>query len=144
MSNRLEFYDSIPPEYEGVLYQGISNHAFEAKAMPPIAPFGIFIKDIYQNVLGGVSGFIFYGSMYVDALWVEADLRGKGWGRKLMEAAEKIGKEKGAHFANLNTMDFEALPFYQKLGYTIEFVREGYDKGCKMYLLRKPLFAQTK
>ena len=39
----------------------------------------------------------------------------------------------------LTTMDWEALPFYQKLGYQIEYVREGYEKDSKMFVLRKTL-----
>lgn len=33
-----------------------------------------------------------------------------------MQEAEKIGKEKEARFVTVNTMDWEVLPFYQKLG----------------------------
>ena len=56
-----------------------------------------------------------------------------------MHEAEKAEKEHGALFATLNTMDWEALPFYQKLGYSIEFTREGYEKNSKMFMLRKSL-----
>jgi hypothetical protein len=62
-SYRLEHYNTIPKEYEEILYQEISNNAFEAKGHPPICPFSIFIKDQEENVLGGVSGTIFYGWM---------------------------------------------------------------------------------
>lgn len=136
-SCHLEYYDTIP--YEEVLFRGISEEAFLAKGMPPIRPFSIFIKDQKQNVLGGVSGTTFHGSLYVDSLWITAALRHQGWGTKLMNEAEKIGKERGAHFVTVNTMDWEALPFYQKLGYLVEFTREGYDKGSKMFMLRKSL-----
>ena len=56
-----------------------------------------------------------------------------------MHEAEKIGREHGALFVTLNTMDWEALPFYQKLGYSIEFTRKGYEKDSKMFMLRKNL-----
>lgn len=39
-------------------------------------------------------------------------------------------------------MDWEALPFYQKLGYSVEFIREGYDSDSKFYFLRKPIYTQ--
>jgi len=42
-------------------------------------------------------------------------------------------------FATVNTMDWEALSFYQKLGYNIEFTREGFEKDSKMFMLRKKL-----
>lgn len=137
MNYHLEYFDTIP--HEEILYRGISEEAFQAKGLPPIRPFSIFIMDSKQNVVGGVSGTLFYGSLYVDSLWVEASLRHQGWGSKLMREAEKIGKERGVRFVTLNTMDWEALPFYQKLEYTIEFIREGYDKNSKMFLLRKNL-----
>ena len=72
-------------------------------------------------------------------LWVEESIRNQGFGKKIMEEAEKIARERKCAFATLNTMDWEALPFYQKLGYSIEFVREGYEKESKMYMLRKKL-----
>ena len=135
----LEHHDTIPKEYEEVLYHGISERAFQAKGLSPIRAFSIFIKDKKEQVLGGASGTLFYGSLYVDSLWVDKTLRNQGWGTKLMQEAEKIGKEKGARFVTVNTMDWEALPFYQKLGYAIEFTREGYDKNSKMFMLRKVL-----
>lgn len=133
----LEHFNTIP--YEDILYDGISKEAFRAKGLAPMRPFSIFIKDQKQNVLGGISGTTFYGSLYVDSLWIDKTLRHQGWGTKLMQEAEKVGKEQGARFITLNTMDWEALIFYEKLGFFIEFIREGYDKGSKMFLLRKNL-----
>ncbi len=135
----LENYNTIPKEYEEVLYHGISEGAFQAKGLSPIRPFSIFIKDQKEKVFGGTSGTLFYGSLYIDSLWVDKTLRHQGWGIKLMCEAEKVGKEHGALFVTLNTMDWEALPFYQNLGYTIEFTREGYEKNSKMFMLRKKL-----
>jgi ribosomal protein S18 acetylase RimI-like enzyme len=135
----LEQQDTIPKEYEEVLYQELSDDAFRAKGLSPIRPFSIFLKDGKQKILGGITGTTFYGSLYVDSLWIDTTLRHQGWGTKLMHAAEKIGRERGAQFATLNTMDWEALPFYQKLGYAIEFTREGYQRDSKMFMLRKSL-----
>ena len=64
----LEHHDTIPKEYEEVLYYGISEGAFHAKGLPPIRPFSIFIKDQNGNILGGASETLFYGSLYVDSL----------------------------------------------------------------------------
>jgi ribosomal protein S18 acetylase RimI-like enzyme len=56
-----------------------------------------------------------------------------------MLEAEKIGFKRQCTFATVDTMDWEALSFYQKLGYNIEFVREGFEKDSKMYMLKKRL-----
>jgi ribosomal protein S18 acetylase RimI-like enzyme len=135
----LEHHDAIPQEYEKILFHEISADAFRAKGLAPIRQFSVFIKDQKLNILGGATGVTFYGSLYVDMLWVDKTLRHQGWGTKLMREAEKIGRERGASFITLNTMDWEALPFYQKLGYSIEFTREGYEKDSKMFMLRKTL-----
>ena len=50
-----------------------------------------------------------------------------------------MGKEKEYLFATVNIMDWEALGFYQKLGYEIEFQRMGYLNESTMYFLRKSL-----
>lgn len=56
-----------------------------------------------------------------------------------MLEAEKIGRERLCTFAAVDTMDWEALPFYEKLGYSVEFVRKGFENESKMFMLRKNL-----
>jgi hypothetical protein len=72
---RLERYTTISQEHEEVLYHGISERALQAKGLSPIRPFSIFIKDQKEQVLGGASGSLFYGSLYVDSLWIDETLR---------------------------------------------------------------------
>lgn len=134
-----EYQEEPIQEDEQVLNDGISDEASMKKNMERIKPFRIFIKDTHGTVLGGASGTIFYGSLYVDMLWLKEELRHQGLGKTLMMKAEKIGRERQCSFVTLNTMDWEALPFYQKLGYEIEFVRQGYANESTMYMLRKKL-----
>ena len=75
--------------------------------------------------------------MYVDQLWVDESLRGKGYGTRLMQAAEELGKKKKCISAAVNTMSWEALDFYKKLGYHVEFERHGVAKNSIFYFLRK-------
>ena len=138
-SYTFERFSSIPQNYEDILLKGISENAYEMRGLQPFNPFSVFIKDSMQQVVGGVLGVTFYGSLYVDSLWIDKTLRKKGLGTLLMQEVEKLAIVNQARFITLNTMDFEGLNFYQKLGFTIEFIREGYDKDSKMYLLRKQL-----
>jgi GNAT superfamily N-acetyltransferase len=124
---------------EDILFNGINDEAGKAKGLNPIDTFCFSIENNQKEILGGINGIIYYGCLYVDMLWVRSLLRGKGWGTKLMQEAENLGKKEGCSFSTVNTMDWEALPFYEKLGYTIEFTREGYQKNSKMYFLRKEL-----
>jgi Predicted acetyltransferase len=135
----LEYQIEINHDDENILFEGINDDAVQKKNMDRIKSFGIFAKNSQGVVLGGATGITMYGNMYVDMLWVEEELRHHGLGKKLMIEAEKIGRQRNCTFATVNTMDWEALTFYQKLGYEIEFTREGYDKDSKMYMLRKSL-----
>ena len=50
---------------------------------------------------------------------VSAELRGQGWGRRLIEAAEAVGVQRGCQYVWLDTYSFQARPFYEKLGYQV-------------------------
>jgi ribosomal protein S18 acetylase RimI-like enzyme len=57
-----------------------------------------------------------------------------------MDKIHQYGKEQGCTMATLSTMSFQnALGLYQKLGYKIDFEREGYVQSSEMLFLRKEL-----
>ncbi len=89
--------------------------------------------------MGGCEGNALYGCLYIDQIWVSETIRHGGWGNKLINAALDYGKKRGCTFASVNTMDWEALDFYQKLGFTVEFERKGFHKNSVLYSLRKEL-----
>nr|MDQ2993701.1 GNAT family N-acetyltransferase [Pseudomonadota bacterium] len=66
-------------------------------------------------------------------------LRSQGYGKKLMQAAENYARDAHCDFMAVNTMDWEALDFYKKLNFYIEFERHGFEKNSIMYFLRKDL-----
>jgi len=136
-SYSVEFTDQLNPEEEMQLLEGINCYGREKKGMHSIELFGVFLKDVQGNPMGGLSGMFCYGCMHIDMLWIDRLVRGNGWGKKIVEEAERQACRRGCRFATLETMDWEALPFYQKLGFSIEFIRKGYDNHSTMYFLRK-------
>ncbi|MFN7709685.1 MAG: GNAT family N-acetyltransferase [Holosporales bacterium] len=124
------------PEILERISQGVTDYAQEMRGLPPIEPFAIPLEDENGKLVGGCHGITYYGCIYMDALWIGESHRHQGWGRQLVQQMEAYGVRKGCTFATVNTMDWEALPFYEKLGYTIEFVRGGYPKNSKLYFLR--------
>ncbi len=56
-----------------------------------------------------------------------------------MEYALEFGKKRGCQFAFVETMSFQALEFYQKNGFAIDFSREGYARNTSFHYLRKDL-----
>lgn len=139
MAYLIKFTTQPDPHDIQTLGEGISSYAKEQRGHKPIEPFGFFIRGENNQVWGGCNGNIGYDWIYIDQLWVHESLRGKGYGTKLMQAAEKLAKERGCVSAAVNTMDWEALGFYKKLGYQVEFERHGLAKNSIYYFLRKDL-----
>lgn len=116
------------------------------KIMEPSQKYGIcksfafFIRGGEGKILAGCNGFLFFGNIYTDQLWVDPDHRCKGWGRALMEKVFSHGRAHQCTMATVNTMSFQnARHFYEKLGYTVDFEREGYVQSSSFLCLKKDL-----
>jgi ribosomal protein S18 acetylase RimI-like enzyme len=56
-----------------------------------------------------------------------------------MESALKYGRGNKCLFAFVETMSFQALDFYRKVGFELEFTRSGYKHRTLFHYLRKAL-----
>jgi len=69
------------------------------------------------EIVGGLVAQTYLGWMFVIAFWVADEFRGKGYGSKVMQAAEKEARRRGVTNVYLDTFSFQAPGFYKKLGY---------------------------
>lgn len=111
----------------------------ESVAQGAAYPFAIFVRSKECRIIAGCNGSIIFGSIYTDQLWVDPNLRKRGAGKKLMEAVHEYGKKHGCTISTVTTMSFQAPSFYKKLGYKIDFSREGYNKGASCIFMSKKL-----
>jgi len=115
--------------------------AFNAKMrdfMPEEPDFAIAIRDPETNaVTGGLYGVDEYGWAFIKLLVVPEQYRGIGLGTRLIEEAEKIAQARGYVGIWLNTYEFQARPFYEKLGYTLFGELEGNNGAIPQYFLKK-------
>jgi ribosomal protein S18 acetylase RimI-like enzyme len=102
-----------------------------------------FLRDEQRQIVGGVEGMLWGRSMHIDVLWVADNLRGQGHGSKLMIAIESYAFEHGYPLVYLETASFQALPFYEGLGYRIFGELPEISPGHTLFFLRKELFAQS-
>jgi GNAT superfamily N-acetyltransferase len=99
----------------------------------------VFVRDDSGRIVAGLHGWTWGGGAKVQTLWVRSDLRGHGYGTRLLAAAEAEARARGCNRIHLDTFAFQAPLFYQKHGY--EVVGEDNDTLLehKHYRLRKLL-----
>ena len=101
--------------------------------------YGIVLRDAEGKVVGGITGNTIWDWLLIGSLWIEAEIRGKGFGHQLLEQAEQLGRTRGCGFARLATFEFEARKFYEAHGYTVFSQHEDFPQGHTQYYLSKKL-----
>ena|SRR5690349_6043699 len=102
-------------------------------------PVGFYLKSPRGEVLGGLLGQIWGGMLHVSYLWIAEPARRGGHGTRLVREAEAYAIERGCRWASLETMSFQARPFYEKLGYAVFATIEDFPPGHAKYFLKKRL-----
>jgi GNAT superfamily N-acetyltransferase len=92
-----------------------------------------------REIVGGVIGSTYWDWLYIDLLWVKEDLRGCGYGHRLLTAAEQEARQRGAKNAYLDTFSFQAPDFYEQHGYQVFGTLEDFPTGHQRYFLTKLL-----
>lgn len=101
--------------------------------------FAVFAKDDSGNVVGGIRATAFWNYCIIELLWLSEATRGKGIGSKLINETETYAREKGFQYIRTETLEFQAKPFYEKLGYKVYGELDNYPKGHTTYCLVKEL-----
>ena len=91
------------------------------------------------ELAGGLHGWTWGGTAWVDVLWIAAAHRRGGLGSALLGAAEAEAAQRGCAQIALGTYTFQAQPFYQRHGYeTVGFLDE-HPRRYGHYTMRKRL-----
>lgn len=120
---KIEFVEQLSADVEEKMREDLveyeSNHGIDVN----YKKFAIILTDESGDAIGVVNAFTAFSEVYVDDMWVHSSYRGKGHGRKLLQALEDHFEEKGFNNINLVTNAFNAPDFYKKCGFTQEFIR---------------------
>lgn len=119
------------------LDQGLD--AYNAQFSPThFEEFAVALKTEAGEVTGGISAIVWAGMLFIKWLWIDEAHRRGGHGRALMAAAEAEGAKRGCSAVWLDTFEFQARPFYERLGYRL-FDTLDYPAGFKRFFLTKEL-----
>jgi len=120
-----------------VIHNGL--RAFTDSHAGPVnaRPFAIFVRDDVGSVQGGLEGEIRWTWLFIAHFWLPETLRGRGLGSDLLAQAERFAVEQGCEAIYLDTLEFQALSFYQHRGFRTFGVLEGFPPGSRRYYLEK-------
>ena len=117
-----------PPDNAGMGIVMAQLSAYNASKSGGEMPDYLFIaaRDASGEVRGGLVGGTYLGWLSVQMVSLDESLRGQGHGATLMRLAEEEAVRRGCPRVFLETLDFQALPFYEKLGYVVHSRLEGF------------------
>lgn len=102
-------------------------------------PFNVVLRDEDGAVVGGCVCEVRWHWLFVDLLWVSDVFRANGHGTALLAAAENEARRRGCTRAHLDTISFQARPFYERVGWRLFGTLDDYPPGHTRYFLQKDL-----
>jgi GNAT superfamily N-acetyltransferase len=118
---------------------GLAEHGREALGVDEPILRTAFVARDNETFAGCVTANILWKTLHLRFMFVEACYRGKGVGTALVLRALEYGRAHGCPVAFVDTLSFQAIGFYKKLGFELEFTRTGFAHGVSLYYLKKAL-----
>ncbi|MBE2198730.1 MAG: GNAT family N-acetyltransferase [Anaerolinea sp.] len=92
---KIEFSPAL--EDQQIVQNGLRQHNDQHVPADGDSSFAVFLRGADGAIIGGVLARAGRGWLRIGTLWVEAGLRGQGYGRHLMTTAEAKGRQRGCH-----------------------------------------------
>lgn len=102
---------------------------------------GYAVKDGQGHLVGGILGYTHWNWLFITHLWVTEAQKGRGLGTRLVRMAETEAVARQCLHAHVDTFDFQARGFYEKLGYELFGELEDYPVGHRRFFLRRHLLS---
>ena len=136
----LKYESSESPADDDVAYLRKHLRAYnraQAGDELPHQHIAVYARDESETIVGGATGEVTWGWLYVEMLWVHEDHRNHGVGSLLMTKIEDLAREYNVVGFHLGTTSFQALDFYLKCGYEVWGQLPDFPPGHINYSLRK-------
>ena len=139
MTHSIRLTDVADPEIRDAIARPLRAHNLEKTGREGPRPLVLVLNHSDGHPIGGLWGRTAYGWLIVELLFVPESLRGKGVGAELISLAEAEAKSRGCHSALLDTFEFQARGFYERLGYVSFAQLSDHAPELSRYFMKKAL-----
>lgn len=134
-----EIYTDITTEEQDYVQRKLVEFSDQFTEPRNYTEFGLVLRGNNGSVGGGITATTVWDWLQIGILWISEDLRGKGYGSRLLAKAEEVGRRRGCRHAKLDTFEFEAREFYEYHGYVVRSKTEDFPQGHVQYHMEKDL-----
>jgi len=120
----IEYTENLSEKIQDFVDDSFDKYAKSRGVILNYREFAFLMRDENKKLIGALIGYSIHEEVFIEDLWVHENYRCKGYGRNLMETAEKKFKNEGFNYINLTTNEFQAPYLYPRLGYELEFIRK--------------------
>jgi ribosomal protein S18 acetylase RimI-like enzyme len=107
---------------------------WEVKEKKPLA---VKVLGDSGEIAAGAAAKTFGLWMFIENLWIHESLRSQKIGTQILLMLETAAQDRGCRHVLLETLNFQARPFYEKHGYRVEWTQKNYPKdGCKYFMVK--------
>lgn len=136
----IEVKDIITAEDQEELWTGLRAYNGQFIDTSDWYSLGVYARDDAGRMLGGLIGKRKGDWLCIDYLWVSETERGQGLGSRIIRRAEAQVRAWGCNQMLVDTASFQALPFYQKCGFTLKATLEDFPyPGMQRHYLTRSL-----
>jgi GNAT superfamily N-acetyltransferase len=125
MSAQIEVSETVDSDELAAVEAGVAAYG-RSKAVGGNARPVAAVGRESCRLVGGAIGRTEYGRLFVNALWVAPDARGRGLGTRLLESLEAEAARRGCADALLDTLLAENVAFCLARGYRVVAVVSNY------------------
>ena len=120
----VEYLNYVPSDLKNICHQWMTEYETNHAVKCNYKKFSIIAKSNDEEIIGILLGYTAFEEIYIEDICVKSRHRNKGIGTKLLKNVEKKFVNRGYNNINLVTSSFQAVEFYKKYGFKIEFIRE--------------------
>ena len=135
----IEYVDKPEESAWGIIGRGLSGYNKEQAGETNFQRICFVLRALDGEIVGGALGELYWDWFHLDLLWIRDELRGHGYGHRLLIRTEEEACQRGAKNVFLDTFSFQAPDFYKQHGYRVFGELQDYPPGHKRYFLAKPL-----